>query len=430
MSTVKNIKVNIPEIFKNIFKHYRYHVYYGGRGGGKSWAIARALIIMALTKTERTICAREVMKSLAQSVHQLLSDQINLMGVASLFEIQREKITCIPTGSTFTFVGLSTSTVEAVKSMEGCTKIWVEEAQVVSERSWSIIIPTIRAEGSEFYISFNPDGLSDPTYKRFITDKANLVNADIQEVNYYDNPHFPKILQQEMESLKKSDYDAFCNIWLGKPKQHADSAVFAKKVQVDAFKPSETWSGPYFGLDFGFAIDPCVLTKCYIDDRTLYIEYAQYLVGLENDLMVAWLDGVPDSRKYIIRADCSRPEHISYLKRNGFPKTIACKKWSGCIEDGVDHIRSYDDIVIHPRNKELLLQMSQYSYKVDKLSGDILPVLGDKYADGPDSIRYAIEPVILGHKKVVQDRPAEVELNSLGMPVGSMISGHAHSWMT
>lgn len=424
------INVNIPEKLKFLFDYHRYHVVYGGRGGAKSHSIVRVLIIKAMLKKERILACREVQKSLSQSVHKLICDTIEVMGVGSLFEIQRENITCIPTGSTFSFVGLSNSTVEGVKSLEGTTLCFVEEAQSVSEQSWSILIPTIRAQGSEFYISFNPYTVDDPVWKRFVINQHNLPDCVSVEVNYYDNPYIPQILLDEMESLRKSDYDAYCNIWLGKPKRHTDAAVFGKKLQVVEFKPEETWSGPYFGLDFGFAVDPCVLTKCYIDSRTLYVEYAQYLVGLENDLMVAWLDGVPDSRKHIIRADCSRPEHISYLKRNGFPKTIACKKWSGCIEDGVDHIRSYDEIVIHPRNKELLLQMSQYSYKVDKLSGDIMPVLGDKYADGPDSIRYAIEPVILGHKKVVQDRPVEVELNSLGMPVGSMISGHAHSWMT
>ena len=403
-----DISIALPEKFGLLFEPHRYKVIRGGRCGGKSWACVIALILRAMQGTERIVCAREFQKSLAQSVHQLICDQIRGMGVSHLFEIQRDKITCIQTGSVFSFVGLSNETVDGVKSLEGCTICFVEEAQSVSERSWATLIPTLRAEGSEFWIIFNPRSAQDPTYVRFVTNAGSLHDCVSIEVNYPDNPFVPQVSLDDISALKASDYDAYLHIYRGQPLRHSDAAVFASKLQSYAFEPvPELWGTPYFGLDFGFARDPLVLTKSWIYERVLYVEYCVHHIGLEIEQTPAWMDAVPGSRDAIIRADCARPEMINYLKRNGFPKCIPSAKWKGCIEDGCDHMRSFDAIVIHSRAKEGLQQMTLYSYKINPATNEVLSECADRYADTPDTLRYSLEPFILGHKKRISERNAD-----------------------
>ena len=139
----------------------RYRVLYGGRGGAKSWAVARALLIKAAKSPLRILCAREFQTSIRDSVHKLLSDQIVALGLIELFEITQAAIRGV-NGSEFAFVGLKNN-VANVKSYEGIDICWVEEAQTVSRNSWNVLIPTIRKEGSEIWITFNPELETDET---------------------------------------------------------------------------------------------------------------------------------------------------------------------------------------------------------------------------------------------------------------------------
>ena len=222
-----NSSVQFPSKLEFLFEPHRYKVAYGGRGSGKSWSFARALIRLAAAKPLRILCAREIQKSIKQSVHQLLSDQIQNMGLGAFFEVLESEIRGI-NGSTFSFAGLATNTVESIKSYEGVDIVWCEEAQSISKRSWDILIPTIRKEGSEIWISFNPDVDTDDTYQRFVVNPPE--NAKVVKVNYYDNPWFPDVLEEErLHSLAHNpDYK---NIWEGECKAAVDGAIYVNEIR-------------------------------------------------------------------------------------------------------------------------------------------------------------------------------------------------------
>jgi phage terminase large subunit len=424
------INVSIPEKLAFLFEPYRYKIAYGGRGSAKSWSFTRALIIKALESKHRILCCREVQKSIKDSVHRLISDQIQMMGLGAYFEITEREIRCPITGSQFLFAGLASNTVESIKSFEGVSIAWVEEAQVVSERSWEILIPTIRADDSEIWISLNPELETDPTYKRFVKNAHLLADAKCVKINYDDNPHFPDVLKEEMETLRKADIEAYLHIWEGQCKRHGNAIVFKDKYTSYDFTPQKEWNGPYFGSDFGFANDPTTLIKSWVYERKLYIEYEVFASQLEIDMTPAAFDEITNSRSYIIRADCARPETISYMKRNGFKKMIACKKWKGSVEDGVDFLRSFDEIVIHPRCKHILDEFSLYSYKVDSLTKEVLPEIVDKHNHGIDAVRYSLEPLILGYKQPIPERPDSPIKDNYGNPITIHKIFNPNAWIS
>lgn len=218
-----------PKKLKGLFKPNRYKIAYGGRGSGKSWAYARALLIKGAESPMRILCTREVQKSIKQSVHQLLSDQIETMGLGSFYQILDTEIRGA-NGTLFSFAGLASHTVESVKSFEGCDIVWVEEAQTVCKKSWTILIPTIRKPGSEIWISFNPALDTDETYVRFVENAP--AGSMCVKINYSDNKWFPDVLEKERvhdkEHLPKDEYN---NIWEGMCKASVDGAIYAGEVQ-------------------------------------------------------------------------------------------------------------------------------------------------------------------------------------------------------
>lgn len=372
-SKIKQSNIIIPGAFRGIFKPNRYKIYYGGRGGAKSWAIATALIIIALQKPTRILCTRELQKSINDSVHRLLKDLIYKYQLDSYFEITKISIKTV-NGSEFIFAGLR-SNVSEIKSMEGIQICWVEEAQKVSEESWEVLIPTIRDEGSEIWLSFNPDQISDPTYKRFILSPPD--GALLRKVSHADNPYFPETLRREMEYDKRVDYDKYMHIWEGEPRTISDAQVFKGKFVVDVFEaPEETTF--YYGADWGFARDPSTLIRCYIDDRTLYIDHEAYGVGVDIDELPQLFRQVPGADKWPIIADSARPETISYLNKLGW-NFKPSPKWAGSVEDGIAYLRSFEKIVIHERCKHTINEFTLYSYKTDKLTGEVLPIVIDAH---------------------------------------------------
>jgi phage terminase large subunit len=221
------VNIEFPEKFQPLFVPQRYKVFYGGRGGAKSWAIARALLLQGASKKLRILCAREIQDSIRDSVHKLLSDQIEALGLASFYEVQQQSIYGI-NGTEIAFGGLKNN-VNKIKSFEGVDIVWVEEAATVSRRSWETLIPTIRKEGSEIWVSFNPELESDDTYVRFV--KNPPPNAIVVKVDYFDNPWLPDTLRAEMEHSKATDPDAYNHIWLGFTRKIMDGAVYAKELR-------------------------------------------------------------------------------------------------------------------------------------------------------------------------------------------------------
>jgi len=378
-----------PRAYRELFTPCRYKIYYGGRGAAKSWAIARALLITAAQKPIRILCAREWQSSIKDSVHRLLADQIEKLGLSAMYEIKQNEIVGF-NGSLFLFEGLRHN-VTKIKSMEGIDVCWVEEAERVSEDSWKILIPTIRKTGSEIWVSFNPEQDTDPTYNRFV--KHPPPESIVKKVGWEDNPWFPEELRKEKDYDYMVDPDSASHVWGGECKKISDAQVLKGKWVIEDFEPQKEWMGPYWGADWGFAQDPTCLIKLYIHERKLYVDREAYGVGVEITDTPELFDSIMDSRKHLIRADSARPETISYLKRVGF-NIVSAKKAHGSVQDGVTHLRGYERIVIHSRCKYTAQEARLWSYKTDKITGDVQPVLVDAHNHCWDAIRYALEPII------------------------------------
>lgn len=221
------VVARFPPKLRFLFHPSRYKVAHGGRGSGKSWGFARALLILSAQKPMRILCTREYQRSIKESVHRLLSDQIQELGLGQLYDVLETEIRG-RNGSLFTFAGLAQHTVESIKSYEGADVCWVEEGQTVSKKSWDILTPTIRKPDSEIWVTFNPDLDTDETYRRFVISQPD--NCQTVEINYVDNPWFPDVLDAEREHCKRTDPKSYDNIWLGKPKAVVDGAIYADEI--------------------------------------------------------------------------------------------------------------------------------------------------------------------------------------------------------
>lgn len=222
------LQAKFPSKLECLFQPARYKILYGGRGAAKSWGVARALIVRAGERPTRVLCAREFQSSIRDSVHRLLADQVNELGYSSFFTVGQQAITGL-NGSEFSFEGIRHN-VNKIKSYEGVDIAWVEEAQTVSKSSWETLIPTIRRDGSEIWVTFNPELDTDETYQRFITNPP--PGAVVKKLNWQDNPWFPQVLRDEMELLKSRDMDAYLNIWEGHCRVTLEGAVYSKELRA------------------------------------------------------------------------------------------------------------------------------------------------------------------------------------------------------
>ena len=321
-------------------------------------------------------------------------------GSLRIFKITDKSITSTA-GAEFLFKGLRLN-IQEVKSTEGIDRCWVEEAQTVSAESWQTLAPTIRKPGSEVWITFNPGEDKDPTFQRYV------VNADpswvVRKVGWEDNPWFPEVLDIERRRDLAVDPEAYDWIWNGHCRKISEAVIFRNRVSVEAFETASD-ARLHFGADWGFANDPSALVRCWVKDETLFIDYEAFGFGVEIDrLKDEIFDQVPGADTWPIKADSARPETISYVRRQGF-NIAAADKWPGSVEDGVEHLRGFKRIVVHERCKHIAQEFRLYSYKVDRVSGDVLPVIADKHNHGIDALRYALDGYIKG-KRPMKINPA------------------------
>jgi len=364
----------------------RYRAVHGGRGSAKSHSFAQELILQAAERPLRIGCYREIQKSIRDSVKRLLDDKIKDAGLQHFYDSTDTEIRGL-NGSLFVFGGLRTNP-DAVKSTEGLDIAAVFEANRVSQRSWDLLVPTVRKPGSEIWAEWNPENETDPVDVKFRGPDGAPPGSIVREVNWDDNPFFPDVLKQEMEWDRKRDPDKYAHVWMGGYVRNSEKRVF-KNWSIDEFDiPKDAVIRQ--GADWGFSIDPTVLVQCYIEGRKLYVPYEAYRVGCEivdtPDLFLS----VPDSEKWSIVADSARPETISHLQKNGFPKIRSAIKGPKSLEEGVEFLKSYD-IIVHPRCKHLIDELTLYSYKTDPLTNEVLSVLDDKDNHVIDALRYACE---------------------------------------
>jgi len=387
-------EIQIPRAFAPLYKRARYKILWGGRGSAKSTSVARYLITKAHTEKHRIACLREYQNSIGDSVYFLLKNQIDKMGLTAWFDFTNNSIVSKVTGTEFIFKGLHFNTEQVMKSLEGITIAWVEEGQTVGENSWKILTPTIRENDSEIIVTFNQGDETDATYQRFV------VNADpswiVIPVTWQDNPWFPKVLNDERLHLLKTDPEAYEWIWGLSCKKISDAIIFRNKYIVEGFETPED-ARFFHGMDFGFSQDPSAIVRMFITGKPpledLWIDMESVGYGVDLDELPQLMNKIPTAQTWPIKADSSRPETISYLKKQGFNISEA-KKWPGSVEDGIEHLRAFRKIHIHERCKHTAQEARLYSYKVDRISQDILPIIVDKHNHCWDASRYGLDGYI------------------------------------
>ncbi len=400
-------RAEFPQKLRFLFEAARYKILYGGRGGAKSWGVARALLIQAATIPLRILCVREFQSSIAESVHHLLQAQIAAIGLESFYEIQNNVIIG-RNGSEFVFAGLRNN-VTKIKSFEGVDRVWVEEAQTVSKSSWETLIPTIRKDGSEIWLTFNPELESDETFQRFVTHPPS--DARVVKINWNDNPWFPETLSREKEELKTRDPDAYQNIWEGNCRVTLDGAIYAKELR-QAQEEGRIRSVPYDAakqvhtfFDLGWADNTSIWFAQTIGGELRLIDYysnnqmpiQHYISVLQNKSYVYGIDWLPHDAK---AKTIATGRSVEEIMRAAGRKVQIVPNLS--IFDGINAARTVFNRCYFDEQKctEGLQSLRHYRYEVDadtkQFSGR---PLHDHHSHAADAFRYfavAIE----------EDRPA------------------------
>lgn len=403
------LEIKTPRIFLPLLTDgLRYLGAHGGRGSGKSHFFAEHAIERALMGRFHLVCVREVQKTLDQSVKKLLEAKIEEFGVGSLFDVQQAKIIG-PHGSLFIFQGMQDHTADSIKSLEGFDAAWIEEAQSLSQRSLDLLRPTIRKTGSQIWASWNPKAATDPIDVLLRSDDP-PPGTQVIEVNWRDNPMFPDVLRVEMEYDRGRDPDKYAHVWEGKYLQRSDSKVFRNWSIQEFEAPPDAIHR--LGADWGYSVDPTVLVRCHIVGRKLYIDHEAYRIGCEITDTPSLFMTVPEAEKWPLTADSARPETISHLRKNGFPKIVAAVKGAKSVEEGVSWLQSFE-IIVHSRCVHTIDELTHYSYKVDPLTDQVLPQLSDKDNHVIDALRYACE----GARRAQSVRPA-VTVKPVGVNTG------------
>ncbi|HDF2343899.1 TPA: phage terminase large subunit [Morganella morganii] len=403
----QTVDLTIPAKLVPVFakEGVRYRGSHGGRGSAKTRTFAMMSAVKAYQAAEQGIsgvilCGREFMNSLEESSMEEVKQAIrSVPWLNAYFDIGEKYIRTKCRKVSYVFCGLRHN-LDSIKSKARILLAWVDEAESVSDLAWKKLRPTVRESGSEIWVTWNPEKDGSATDKRFR--KKPPKNSIIVEMNYSDNPWFPDVLEEErLDDLDSLEYADYAWIWEGAYLENSDKQVLANKYVVQSF-PDDLWKKAdrlLFGADFGFAKDPNTLLRQFILDDCLFIEFEAYGIGVELDHMPAFYDKIPEVRRWPIKADSARPETISYLRRQGF-NISAAKKWQGSVEDGITFLRGFKQIIIHPRCKETAKEARLYSYKTDRITGEVLPVIADAHNHCWDASRYGLDGYIKGRTTV------------------------------
>lgn len=387
---MSNLKIKTPRWALPLLEPARFKVVYSGRGLGKSYFFAGLLIEEHIQNPDqRSLCIRAVQNAISQSVKQLIEELIDVYGVADHFDIQATEIKNKKGKGVMMFKGLQQYNSSNIKSFQGVDRAWIEEAVDISQKAWDDLEPTIRKKDSQIWVSYNPLYETDPIDKIFRGDNP-PDDAIIVTANIFDNPWASEANMKSMEHARKHDIDRFQHVWMGGYLKNSDKRIY-KNFSVQEFDtPAEAEF--YYGCDLGFSVDPTVLVRCFIEGRKLFIDYEAREIGCDTvDLPNLFLQ-VPMSELFPITIDSSRPETISHLKKNGFRRARGSVKGAHSVIEGIEYLRSFE-IIVHPRCKGMIDDLTHYSYKVDSKTDEITPYIDHKNSDGCDALRYAVEKV-------------------------------------
>lgn len=416
---MSDLRIQFPEKLLFLFKPSRYKVAYGGRSSAKSWSFARALLLKGIDQPLRILCTREIQKSIRESVHQLLSDQIEVMGLKSKYNVLQHEING-NNGTRFLFAGLSDLTVDSIKSYEGIDIVWVEEGQTITDRSWKILIPTIRKEHavptefdklvenmaerlkkSEIWVSFNPDLDTDPTYQRFVKDPpADCISA---EVNWRDNPWFNSVMEAERQDCKRrfpGDYD---NIWEGKCRPAVEGAIFYEELLAMERErricnvPYDPMLKVHVVIDLGFNDEMAIslvqrhvsevrIIRYIQDTQRTLASYSADLKELKYNWGKVWLP-YSDGFSKDIKTGKGSDQVMTALGWNVAKK----EEVANCdVEEGIRQCRLVFPRIYADKNNcdQLIECWKRYRRHVNKQTMTAGAPLHDQYSHGGDNTRY------------------------------------------
>jgi phage terminase large subunit len=395
---VTAITAQFPAKLRPLFTPKRYKVMHGGRGGGKSWAVARALILMVADKGLRVLCAREVQKSMKESVHRLLKDQITALGMDSDFDVLETEIRC-KNGGGFVFTGLQSHTVDSIKSFEAVDIVWVEEAHGVSKKSWNTLIPTIRKPGSEIWLTLNPDMDTDDTYVRFISAPSD--DTWVCEVNWRDNPWFPAVLEQERLKAQRTqlpeDYE---HIWEGKARTVAEGAIYRHEIQA-LFADGRVCDVPYDPIlpvhtvwDLGWND---AMTIIMVQAGPMGMRILDYIE--DSNRTYAWYVGELDKRTYRWGTDYLPHDGAACNPQTGISSIQTLKNLGRNVADPLPAIDPEEGIkqarMIFPKcyfdkskTARLVECLKRYRRAINLRTNEPTGPLHDEYSHGSDAFRY------------------------------------------
>ena len=390
------MNAQFPDKLSFLFRPARFKTTHGGRGSGKSWGYARALLILGAQKPMRILCTREVQKSIKDSVHKLLGDQIQKLGLGGFYQVLETQIRG-KNGTEFIFAGLAEHTVESIKSYEGVDIVWVEEAQAVSKRSWDILIPTIRKPGSEIWATLNPELEDDDTYQRLVAHPAE--GSVVVDLNWRDNPWWDEIQEKNRLDTLKRDPENYENIWEGKPKRTVDGAIYVKEIDK-LYEDKRIRNVPYDPLlkvhtvwDLGWndAMTIIMVQRSSSEIRVIdYIEDShktldEYVALLEKKEYRWGTDFLPhDGAARDFKTGKTSQEMLQAMKR----RVQIVENMS--IENGIKAARMIFSRCYFDETKagKLVARLKRYRRSIPTTTGEPAAPLHDENSHGADAFRY------------------------------------------
>jgi len=390
--------LQLPEKLAPLYEPRRYKVMHGGRGGGKSWSVAAVLLTMAADRPLRILCAREVQKSMRESVYRLLCDQIVKLGLESFYRVLEAEIRGA-NGSLFTFAGLQQHTVDSIKSFEGVDIVWVEEGHGVSKKSWDVLIPTIRKEGSEIWVTMNPDMATDDTWVRFVETPS--PDTWVCEINWRDNPWFPDVLNDERLKAKRTmTEEDYGNTWEGKARRVAAGAIYRREID-DLYADGRITLVPYDPLlpvhtvwDLGWND---AMTIGMVQRGPKHVAVIDYIE--DHGRLLSWYVGELEKRPY--------RWGIDFLPHDGKTKDFKTGKSTEQIlrELGRKNVQVLDRISVEEGIKatrmmlyrayfsetkagRLIECLKRYRRDINQRTGEAGEPLHDEFSHGADMTRY------------------------------------------
>lgn len=389
-----------PKVVENFSQPAKHRIFRGGRGSGKTKALAKMAGIYGYKFAEAgregiILASREHLNSLDESSLEEIKTAIRSEPwLADYYDIGEKYVRTKNRRVSFAFAGLRHN-LDGIKSKANILLNWTEEGEGVSEVAWRKLIPTIRgADDLENWVSYNPESEDSATHRRFIVNSP--PRCIVTTMNWRDNPWWHESgLEEERLYDQQYNPDTYDHVWEGGFLTLTDAQVFKGKHKVEEFEPGPDWQGPYYGVDFGFRPDPLAAIEVWIHERKVYIRREAYSAKVEIDATCDFIsERIPGFSSHTSRADSAEPKTISYLKRHGFPRIEGVKKWPNSVSEGIRFLRGYECIVIHPDCEGTARDFRLYAHKVDRNTGDILPDVVDAHNHGVDALRYALAPLI------------------------------------